>query len=93
MTSIARGCEGDTAAAYMVLRAFSWQLRLSPVIFESFAAAVAAPLPTPLMDEVHVCLLRALAEDETKEERAQRRLSLVSAQQCADKPNVPASNL
>jgi hypothetical protein len=39
-------------AAYLILRAFSWQLRLSPVVFEEFAAALFATHPTPLMDEV-----------------------------------------
>ncbi len=37
--------------AYLLLRAFSWQLRLSPVALEEFAAALFAPHPTPLMDE------------------------------------------
>lgn len=41
-------------AAYMILRAFSWQLRLSPVAFEEFAAALFATHPTPLMDEVRM---------------------------------------
>lgn len=39
-------------AAYLILRAFSWQLRLSPVAFEEFAAALFTPQPTPYMDEV-----------------------------------------
>ena len=43
---------GDATAAYLLLRAFSWQLRLSPVAFEEFAAALFAHHPTPLMDEV-----------------------------------------
>ncbi len=45
-------------AAYLILRAFSWQLRLSPVAFEEFAAALFATHPTPLMDEV--CILPLL---------------------------------
>ena len=36
----------------MIIRAFSWQLRLSPVAFEEFAAALFAPHPSPLLDEV-----------------------------------------
>ena len=43
---------GNAVAAYLILRAFSWQLRLSPVAFEEFAAALFAPQPTPYMDEV-----------------------------------------
>ncbi|BDA48817.1 probable pH-interacting protein at C-terminar half [Coccomyxa sp. Obi] len=67
---------GDAVAAYLILRAFSWQLRLSPVAFEEYAAALFATHPTPLMDEVHVSLLRALAEDETRAQRAQHALDL-----------------
>ena len=48
---------GDAVAAYLILRAFSWQLRLSPVAFEEFAAALFATHPTPLMDEVGSCFL------------------------------------
>lgn len=33
---------GDLLAAYNALRAFSWQLRLSPFSFPDFAAAMAA---------------------------------------------------
>lgn len=39
-------------AAYCILRAFSWQLRLSPFPLEHLAAALTAPHPTPLLDEV-----------------------------------------
>jgi hypothetical protein len=67
---------GDMLAAYATLRAFSWQLRLSPFPFEDLAAALAAPAPSTLADEVHVCVLRALAADETPKERADRRLDL-----------------
>ena len=59
-------------AAFMILRGFSWQLRLSPVPFPELCAALASPLPTPLLDDVHVCLLRALALDENKATRTAR---------------------
>ena len=42
-------------AAYLILRAFSWQIRLSPVAFEEYAAALFVTHPTPLMDEVGFC--------------------------------------
>ena len=45
-------CAGDAISAYMIIRAFSWQLRLSPVAFEEFAAALFASHPSPLLDEV-----------------------------------------
>ena len=44
-------CAGDAISAYMIIRAFSWQLRLSPVAFEEFAAALFASHPSPLIDE------------------------------------------
>ena len=43
---------GPMVAAYCILRAFSWQLRLSPFPLEHLAAALSAPHPTPLLDEV-----------------------------------------
>ncbi|KAK9815815.1 hypothetical protein WJX72_010117 [[Myrmecia] bisecta] len=67
---------GDAASAYHILRAFSWQLRLSPMPFEEFCMAVFSPQPTPMADELYICILRALAEDETKAERAERTLDL-----------------
>ena len=57
---------GDAVASYNALRAFSWQLRLSPFTLEDWCAALVAPHPTPLADEVHVSLLRLLAQDESK---------------------------
>ena len=51
---------GDAAAAYAILRAFSWQLRLSPVPFGELCAALGSHQTTPLLDDVHVCVLRAL---------------------------------
>lgn len=57
---------GDAVAAYNVLRAFSWQLRLSPFPLADWCGALAAPHPTPLMDEVHLALVRLLAQDESK---------------------------
>ena len=47
---------GDTLAAYNILRAFSWQIRLSPFAFEDLCAALFNPNPSPLMDELHVRL-------------------------------------
>ena len=60
---------GDAISAYMIIRAFSWQLRLSPVMFEEFAAALFANHPSPFLDEVqpNTCLLK------------------VGSQQCAQK--------
>lgn len=60
----------------MILRAFSWQLRLSPVPFPELCAAILSSDPTPLADDVHICLLRALALDEPKAVRAARTLDL-----------------
>jgi len=42
---------GDALAAYNILRAFSWQIRLSPFAFEELCAALFNP---NLMDELHV---------------------------------------
>lgn len=69
---------GDAVAAYNVLRSFSWQLRLSPFGLEDWCAAVAAPHSTPLLDEVHVCVLRLLAQDESRV----RRSSLIPTFRC-----------
>ena len=55
-----QGAAGDAAAAYAILRAFSWQLRLSPVPFGELCAALVSAQTTPLLDDVHVCVLRAL---------------------------------
>jgi len=67
---------GELTAAYALLRSFSWQLRLSPFSFEDFCAAMNTSQPTALMDELHVCVLRALAFDEVEEEREERKLDL-----------------
>ncbi|KAL3131285.1 hypothetical protein ABBQ38_000578 [Trebouxia sp. C0009 RCD-2024] len=67
---------GDAVAAYNILRAFSWQIRLSPFAFEELCAALFNPNPSPLMDELHICVIRTLAFDENKAERAQRGLDL-----------------
>lgn len=45
---------GDALAAYNILRAFSWQIRLSPFAFEELCAALFLSNPSPLMDELHV---------------------------------------
>ena len=63
-------------SAYLILRAFSWQICLSPVLFEEFCAAVASGQPTPLADEIFVSVLRGLAHDENREARAKRLLEL-----------------
>jgi DDT domain len=63
-------------AAYHIVRAFSWQIRLSPVPFEDFAAALFLPHGSTLLDELHLSLLRALAQDENKAQRAERFLDL-----------------
>ncbi len=67
---------GDALAAYNLLRAFSWQLRLSPATFAEFCTALGSSQPTALMDEIHLCVLRTLAEDETKATRSVRLLPL-----------------
>jgi hypothetical protein len=67
---------GDLLSAYALLRSFSWQLRLAPFPFEDLCAAMASPQPTQVMDEVHTCVLRALAADETPAERGERRQDL-----------------
>ena len=54
-------CAGDAISAYMIIRAFSWQLRLSPVAFEEFAAALFAPHPSPLLDEARAHSYRLLS--------------------------------
>ncbi len=50
---------GDALAAYNILRAFSWQIRLSPFAFEELCAALFNPNPSPLMDELHVRVLNS----------------------------------
>ncbi|KAK9868990.1 hypothetical protein WJX84_004562 [Apatococcus fuscideae] len=67
---------GDALAAYNILRAFSWQLRLSPATFAEFCTALGSSQPTPLMDEIHICVLRTLAEDEIRRSRTARVLPL-----------------
>jgi len=64
----------DAVASYLILRAFSWQLRLSPFSLADWCAALAARnRPTQLLDEAAVCLLRALAWDETVQDRRKAR--------------------
>lgn len=53
-----RAIAGDALAAYNILRAFSWQIRLSPIAFEELCAALFNPNPSPLMDELHVRFLQ-----------------------------------
>ena len=63
-------------SAYLILRAFSWSICLSPVLFSEMCAALNASQPTPLADEIFVCILRGLAHDENRDERAKRTLDL-----------------
>lgn len=62
---------GDAVAAYHILRAFSWQLRLAPFPLADWCAALAAPQPSPLLDEAHLALVRLLAQDESKVRKEQ----------------------
>ena len=67
---------GRLAGAFAVIRAFSWQLRLSPMAFEEFCAALSLPQSSPLMDEIFLCILRTFAQDENSEIRGTRVLDL-----------------
>jgi hypothetical protein len=67
---------GDAVASFLVLRAFSWQLRLSPFSLADWCAALADPNPTHLLDEAAVCVLRTLAADDTAAARRTRSLPL-----------------
>ena len=67
---------GDMISAYVTIRAFSWQLRLSPFSFESFCSAMMSNEPSQIMDELHLSVLRALAVDEVRSERNERELNL-----------------
>jgi hypothetical protein len=64
--------------AYTSVRAFSWQLRLSPFPFEALLVAIVANDDSTLRDEVHICLLRALAWHESKTQRLARKLPLAT---------------
>jgi DDT domain/PHD-finger/WSTF, HB1, Itc1p, MBD9 motif 1 len=59
---------------YAVLRGFSWQIRLAPFSFSALLAAVVADDSSTLRDEVHICLLRALAWHDSKLQRQARKL-------------------
>lgn len=67
---------GDMMACYVIFRSFSWQLRLSPFPFKDFCAALSSSTPNYLIDEAHVCLLRALVVDEIQIERDLHTLDL-----------------
>lgn len=67
---------GDLMASYLIMRAFSWQLRLSPFSLESFLQAMVSNEPNAIVDEIHLCLLRALFIDEVRAERMERELNL-----------------
>jgi hypothetical protein len=61
---------------YTVLRSFSWQIRLTPFSFEALLAAIIANDDSVLRDELHICLLRALAWHDSKLQRQARKLDL-----------------
>ena len=67
---------GDLMASYLIMRAFSWHLRLSPFSLESFLQAMVSNEPNAIVDEIHLCLLRALFIDEVRAERMERELNL-----------------
>jgi hypothetical protein len=48
------------AAAYSLLRTLSKELRLSPFTFQAFSSALVLPIPSRLLGEVHVRVLRVL---------------------------------
>lgn len=51
-----RACAGDLLAAWNVLRAFSWQLRLSPFGFQDLCAAMASQLVgVPAVSPTLIC--------------------------------------
>ena len=62
---------GALAGAYVLLRAFSWQIKASPFAFVDLVEAVERKEPTTLLDEVHMNLLRLLVSDESEEERSE----------------------
>lgn len=67
---------GELMSSYVVLRGFSWQLKLSPFPCDAFLEALLSHESNTLVDEIHVCLLRALAVDEVRAERNERLLNL-----------------
>jgi len=62
---------GALAGAYVILRAFSWQIKASPFAFVDLVEAVERREPTALLDEVHLNLLRLLVADESEQERSE----------------------
>ena len=62
--------------ANTVLRAFSWHVRLAPFSFEALLAAIVANDDSVLRDQIHICLLRALAWHDSKAMRQARKLDL-----------------
>ena len=59
---------------YAMLRGFSWHIRLAPFSFEALLAAMVADDSSTLRDEVHICVLRALAWHDSKLQRQARKL-------------------
>eukprot|EP00804_Cyclotella_cryptica_P023616 CCRYP_011960-RB/>CCRYP_011960-RB protein AED:0.00 eAED:0.00 QI:653/1/1/1/1/0.66/3/1621/2004 len=51
------------AAAYSLLRTLSKELRLSPFTLQSFLSALMLPIPSRLLGEIHVRVLRVLFAD------------------------------
>lgn len=57
------------AAAYSLLRTLSNELRLSPFTLQAFTSALMLPIPTKLLGEVHVRVLRVLFASEAAAHR------------------------
>lgn len=49
---------GWVASAYCIIRALSWQLKVSPFSFPDLVAALCLPQPGPIVDDLHVAILR-----------------------------------
>lgn len=49
---------GWVASAYCITRALSWQLKVSPFSFPDLVAALSLQQPGPIVDDLHVAVLR-----------------------------------
>ncbi len=49
---------GWAASAYSIVRALSWQLKVAPFSFPDLLAALCLPQPGPIVDDLHVAVLR-----------------------------------
>ena len=67
---------GDLMSSYLIIRSFSWQLRLSPFPCEAFLQAIMSHEPNVIVDELHVSLLRALYIDAVRAERHEMELNI-----------------